>query len=385
MENEKTSKKLKTSSSSSSSDIVSDLNLPSDLLPEVLAKLPIKSLCRFKCVSKYVKCLIENPVFIDNIRPKNTSINWAIDDGKDILIYSLDENGSLLKPVQLIRFESYLYDTRYCNGLVCYDNDNDFCLCNLTTQELIKVKCDFTHIEFGFDPLSMKYKVLGWNRDFNACISDCCVFTLEKNSSWRQLRQVRSISPIKWLGESEVTANGAVFWFNHGEEGTRIISFNFATENFGIIKLPNMMSNKEEGLMSTLFEFEGCLCLVEQRKCTLDRCHLEIVNLWMLKDNDNNIWVSIVKNTILPMEGTCLREQFLGLLPMDIKEAQFAGRNGEIMITTSDNKTVYIFLYSPLNGQLKRIKASGLPFLEVTWKPYVENHLSFQEFISHDA
>ncbi|KAF5196903.1 hypothetical protein FRX31_013509 [Thalictrum thalictroides] len=286
MEKEKTSKKLKTSSSSSSSsDIVSNLNLPSDLLPEVLAKLPIKSLCRFKCVSKYIKSLIKNPVFVDNIRPKNTSFNWAFD------------------------------------------------------------------------------------HDSNTYISDCHVFTLEKNASWRQ---VRNISQIRWLGGSAVTANEAVFWFNHGEEGRRIFSFNFATENFGIIKLPNMMSNKEKDLMSTLFEFEGRLCLVEQPNCTLDGYHLEIVNMWMLKDIGNNVWVSIVKkNTILHMEGTCLREQF-------------AGRNGEIMITASDSKTVYIFLYSLLNGQFKRIKASGLPFLKVTWKPYVENYLSFQEFISHD-
>ncbi|KAM7528085.1 hypothetical protein LguiB_031495 [Lonicera macranthoides] len=44
----------------------SNSNMPEDLLIDILARLPVKSLLRFKCVSKYWYALIGSPDFISN-------------------------------------------------------------------------------------------------------------------------------------------------------------------------------------------------------------------------------------------------------------------------------------------------------------------------------
>ncbi|CAK9142904.1 unnamed protein product [Ilex paraguariensis] len=70
---------------SSSSATVSSCNLPQDLIVEILSRLPVKSLLRFKSVSKPWLALINNPKLI-SLHLSHTDVNPK-DDA--VIIHSL--------------------------------------------------------------------------------------------------------------------------------------------------------------------------------------------------------------------------------------------------------------------------------------------------------
>lgn len=64
------------------------LNLPEDLVIEILSRLPLKSLMRFKFVCKRLCALTRNPNFIAthlNYNTKNNRVSWNGDSNSLIV------------------------------------------------------------------------------------------------------------------------------------------------------------------------------------------------------------------------------------------------------------------------------------------------------------
>ncbi|KAM3340851.1 hypothetical protein P3S68_028486 [Capsicum galapagoense] len=81
-------------------------DIPPEVIDEILSRLPVKSLLRFKCVSKSFKSLIDSPKFIQaHLKQQSLKPN---SDGKLLILnknqkklFSLDDfNSSILNTQQ---------------------------------------------------------------------------------------------------------------------------------------------------------------------------------------------------------------------------------------------------------------------------------------------
>jgi len=124
-----------------------------DMLMEILLRLPVRSLLKFSCVSKYFQSLICNPNFVKlhlQSSPKNTNF---------VLCSNRAQNSSFVFPSHISCFEDPLsffsaddmpkpqrhnyHVLGSCNGLVCLlkwndDGSNIFHLWNPTTRKLFE-------------------------------------------------------------------------------------------------------------------------------------------------------------------------------------------------------------------------------------------------------
>ncbi|KAF5201345.1 hypothetical protein FRX31_009064 [Thalictrum thalictroides] len=326
--------------------------------------------------------MIQDPVFVDENRSKDP-FHWYLfyENDEYALIKTVYPDGITARSKQ-VNFLCPIWSLRHCNGLVAFYNDNNkLLLCNHTNGVLVHIPTvrkpsDMEHFEFGFDSLSKKYKVLVWMEDeaTDYCLSDVHIRTLEKDSSWRPIKET---PPFRNLGGNpQVNANGTLFWFDADE--ARIISFDLADETFGITKLPGEI-DLEKDFKHSMFDFEGYLALVELPDTEdLETGHFQIINLWILKDVASHQWISMLKNTIIPVEGTNLNHYYMyeEFAPV----ADFSARNGEILIAAADGHHQYIFLYSFLNGQFKRIRITGLDIQHIKVKNHVRNRVNIEEF-----
>ncbi|KAL5712935.1 hypothetical protein ACHQM5_015057 [Ranunculus cassubicifolius] len=336
--------------------------LPYELLYNILLKLPTLSLLTCKCVSKSWLSLVQDLRFIATFEAKfqpKKPLEWEIKDGPKLEVYSVDENGAATT-MGRYRPSALISDTRYSNGLVCVYNKKEFRLdvLDLTTEVLIQLPQQqhflFDSGEFGFefgvDLCARKHKVLSWMeyKDSNFRPSNFQVLIFEENntSSWKLLQNTPQNLP--YLGQSETTANGSIFWFCFN----LIVSFNLSTEKFRIIERPDMMNTLNFRLR--MFGFEGGLCLIEQpvpmskdtNKEKL-KAHFDIRAMWMLKDIETSGWVKM-KDITLPFE----------LKPKDLCHCSFfSARSNELLIGSTGCGRV-LFVYSFLTQQFSRINVT---------------------------
>ncbi|PIA60147.1 hypothetical protein AQUCO_00400800v1 [Aquilegia coerulea] len=339
--------------------------LSNDLLSSIFIKCPAKSLCRFKCLSKYWYSLIQNQVFIEERQEK--LYEWEIEDEDGLHYYTIEDKDGLATHKRThVKDHSPL---SYCNGLICFNGGcHPLSVFNLTTKKLVHLSYSqyCYNFEFGFDHLSKKYKILGWGVYGSSIPLAFQVLTLVKNSSWRRVKNRLGLS--RPLGQAVVNAYGRFFWLQDDGKEVRIISFNLANEKFGIIKVPNMI--KKENFRYYVFKFEGSLCWVQQAKCSL-----ESIDIWMLKSTRDSVWAMITKTLTLPLRDTNLQ----------LHNSTFsflAALSGEMLVVTSDRDERYIFMYSFLNGQFKRIKVTGLNLSgRFSVHNHVKNYVSLKNFV----
>ncbi|KAL0372686.1 UNVERIFIED_CONTAM: F-box/kelch-repeat protein [Sesamum calycinum] len=160
-------------------------NLPDDAIAEILARLPIKSLSRFKCVSNSWNHLISHPSFLNlrALRKRSTRELRLIyvEHGKNtdgrIRITATDTEGKLINQFSLPgnsmkNSVDRLYPTRF--DLVCFHNyRGEIWLCNPATRQILALpypsqavsKLDrfygpYHNIGFGYSSSRDEYKVV---------------------------------------------------------------------------------------------------------------------------------------------------------------------------------------------------------------------------------
>ncbi|KAL8110243.1 putative F-box protein At1g47790 [Apium graveolens] len=142
--------------------------LPEEVvLREILTRLPIKSVGRFKCVSKSWLSLISDPQFVKQHLNLSTTQN---PDDYDCLIVQKND-----KIVILSRYKetsALLSVSRFgligsVRGLVCLSYGNNFSLWNPAIHQSKEFSIpprrprhSWYPIGFGFDPISDNYKVV---------------------------------------------------------------------------------------------------------------------------------------------------------------------------------------------------------------------------------
>ncbi|KAI8522846.1 hypothetical protein RHMOL_Rhmol13G0028400 [Rhododendron molle] len=367
--------------------------LPSDIVEaEVLTRLPVKSLMRFKCVSKLGRSTISHPSFskayLGRRRQSGLFITYPVVGSLRCLYATLPVGGeSALLHEQFNlpdSFANYKYNqngaTQVINGgLFCVYADYRAWICNVSTGEIRELPASDLqdakafHYYFGFASSSKEYKLLKLCSAPIDCVCmdgygpwamECEILTLGKDASWRRWR--RPDAPrVDIFKQSVHIIDGGVICFWH-RDGQRLIVFNFQDESFHVINPPRRVSSSLRGYF--LLQLGGHFALVKEKKSYYQVMELQgdpnglvhqRLELWVLKLNFHQgesvppsyEWTYQVIN--LPFDFPFGGLSFLGNLPM----------TGEMLtgVETHNKPTVPVYSYDHTTGKFEKFVMGKFP------------------------
>ncbi|KAM7503254.1 hypothetical protein LguiB_002158 [Lonicera macranthoides] len=243
-------------------------DLPRDIIIDILTRLPVRSVLRFKSVCRSWYVILSNPNFTSKHFKNRTILNNRHEDrcflftrnysDDDIIngITFLSNDKAINVPIKLeipfLRKSKPLRVSGTCNGLVCLSIlplGSIILLWNPATREFkdlpiakiprpkqgpIKVA-----LGFGFDPVADDYKVL---RIVYYCypLNQVEVYSLRSNT-WREIK--RTVQFLIFESGCNVYLKGRFHWsaIGFGTMNGRklIVSFDMGDENFRYIMPPN--------------------------------------------------------------------------------------------------------------------------------------------------
>ncbi|XP_026378639.1 F-box protein At1g30790-like [Papaver somniferum] len=299
----------------------SGFKVDSGILCEILSRLPVKSLVRFKCVCKDWQFLIQEDSYFINLhfnQSQKHPILLFIPDTDEhphgFLQEGMIQHESPYEKVELVTIDLMLegkgrtasLDTTrkmeipeenvsFCapvNGLICCHlirKHHGICICNISTQEIspwiksnVLIDVQGKEIrtrripcyELGFDPATKKHKVICALGIHDPKRSLCEVLTVG-DYEWRRIEN----TPIE-LGleyhrrKHTVYLNGFIYYctstFLEAEEvgNDKIVAFDVGAEKFRVITVPEYILNQPRyfhwnGKSSNrLIVLKGCLELL---------------------------------------------------------------------------------------------------------------------------
>ncbi|KAK4372796.1 hypothetical protein RND71_008180 [Anisodus tanguticus] len=272
--------------------------IPSEVIFEILLRLPVKSLVRFKSVSKSWLSLLSSPQFI------NTHLNISRNNHRDVphKLLMLDRDQILSKKCALCSTEKnstvVCVDLDYpvksprcipmfigsCDGLVCLSVENSLVLWNPSTRKWKEIPQETTHMSqdyyctygFGYDKYNLDYKlVLVYSSKIKNSGNEVKVYSLRTNS-WKKIKGF--VSGYVY-SNSGVLVNGIVHWHTRPHQDFNgccyIVTFNLETEKQGKLDLPS-------------YENEDVHWdLMSSRDSLFGFCHCESqgeVDIWVMKE-----------------------------------------------------------------------------------------------------
>ncbi|OVA20843.1 F-box domain [Macleaya cordata] len=269
--------------------------LPEEIILNILSRLPVKSLLRFRCVCKSWFKLFSSsdPNFVKihlnhAIQEKNFSVMFC-----RVTLYSIDCDNDDDDAVEIdYPFKSsrgYVKILGSCNGLLCVTTDtvnSIICIWNPSTKEYkliskppfeINRNIDIAY-GFGYDFKIEDYKLVSIARSGSVDVaSKAKVYTLGSNS-WRNVETSFPFNSLNWEA-SGVLVNGVLHWKrSNGIESNApvvIVSFDIADERFQEMTLPKCLHYNSDLVVCAV---GGSLCIVANSHKDLN------VDVWVMKD-----------------------------------------------------------------------------------------------------
>ena len=262
-------------------------NIPQELIIEILARLPVKSLVRFLCVSKEWYALITDSDFI------KLHLKSSIETNRDrTLILNEDEFSPPLRYFSAVQFSKdnqfgktfEIYKplqnwviSDYCDGLVCLHRGYEkleVAIWNPLVRKYRKLPIEpieepscfsscirFSHLAFGHDPRSDDYKVL---RVTEFYMTDSMEFEVKvysmRSNSWKKIDEQWPNKEI--CCQKLLALNGDVYWLAADrvvQDLESILAFNFATEKLRLYGTPVPPDNDQFTCLDVL---GGFLCYI---------------------------------------------------------------------------------------------------------------------------
>ncbi|CAI9755933.1 unnamed protein product [Fraxinus pennsylvanica] len=288
------------------------MNLPSEILVEILSRLPARAINRCKCVCKTWLELFSNPEFVAlhfaRARPglvvhqsemfKNFMKLVEFED--EINHHDLDD-ASLVK-LDLTRLSEFsdanIVLDGSVNGLLClrdtnYEHETVY-MCNPITREYVRLPApegvvrypSIATYGFGVSRVAGEYKVVRVFHDqvldpiSQNCIriphSECYVYTLG-TGSWRIING--EMSNFAYSGRNRSVGlffNGNVHWLIQDLDDTHELISCFDLENEVFQPFPSPFQGRQELLVS--------LGVLQDHLCLCDNTSYFEINIWVMKE-----------------------------------------------------------------------------------------------------
>ncbi|KAI5640291.1 hypothetical protein M9H77_00240 [Catharanthus roseus] len=309
--------------------MASKVNLPQDALTEILLRLPVKSLIRFKCVSKSWFSLLTSPLFIDmHLKFSLTRDDEFVlikrfvnDDTTHETLLSLhinDESLSVL--VSDLEIPSFIDEPPYyhvpelmgsCNGIICLFYYDNFILFNPATRQIRIIPphppCpeDFFRIcecwGFGFDTATDDYKIVIISRlEIENPLNDTDIEFLNQDSDHHEAR-IYSLRMDSWKELDYVPPkirsfrpNGFDLFFNNRIHWTEwapyILSLDISTEVFHKFGYPKANEISSYGrYYKSLAVINNTLTLILYDSHRSSNSHFleQFIDVWIMKEYSN--------------------------------------------------------------------------------------------------
>ncbi|XP_049408356.1 F-box/kelch-repeat protein At3g23880-like [Solanum stenotomum] len=358
-------------------------NFPLEIIIEILSRLPVKSLLKFKSVSKSWFSLISSSHFSKshlNISSRNNNLSH-----KNLLLLSmylphtlysctlystLHEKSNLC--LNKLNFpwnpSNILAGVSLCNGLflICIGMyNNNLYLWNPSTRKNKILpfssctkysRCDVT-FGFGYDEFNDDYKVIeiyGVYDIHYVYDANIKIYSLRSNS-WKIMKKY---SDALFSSDSGVFLNGCVHWAVAHNDGSciywDIVSLNLKNEKFGNFALPSFdgfdhsrslvdSSDFELGTMNwSLGKLGDFLCLF----CDYYKVKLDV---WIMKEyNAKGCWIKPVSLPYVRGVGPCISP--LWISDIDIGGEVLLHDGTRVMVYDSKNDEYKCVEICEMNG-----------------------------------
>ncbi|XP_030471182.2 F-box protein CPR1-like [Syzygium oleosum] len=267
--------------------------LPVELITEILDRLPVRSLLRFRCVSKRWRGMIDSPGFVRShlCRSVESSTNLSLFLRHSSSLYWIDLGS--LRRVEETNYPLMCYSDQIkvlgsCNGLLCISNAaDDVVIWNPSTRRHKFLPYSAVEVRrasvfsvcvygFGYDDRSDDYVLLRLVQLVTEPIeSEVSIYSL-KDNAWRRLRDMPySLVYPRKMG---VFACGRLHWIMTRElvsdSANLLVAFDFCVEDFKVVDQPEVIDNKLDMDVAVL---GGCLCL------SINDSHMG-VDVWIMKE-----------------------------------------------------------------------------------------------------
>ncbi|XP_057803091.1 F-box/kelch-repeat protein At3g23880-like [Salvia miltiorrhiza] len=271
------------------------LHLPQELTEEILSRLAVKSLLRFRCVSKSWRCLIGSDRFIKT-HLQTSSKNASLSHHRLVLqkpLKLLDDRVNILS-------RAPVFIVGCCNGLVCCSINPEkgrFILWNPATRiskELPQFAKDnmrwiIVTYGFGWDESNDAHKVFVVMRSHKRLVGK--LYNSNTNS-WKIVSEYPDFDFNLIHGKAEFVS-GKLHWLRKRRGGSGgwyvadIVTFDLKSEEFGVMEIPC-----ESTRMLSLNE--GCLRVVCYNKRmpfdVFTGAHIIDLEVWVMKQD---CWVKV--------------------------------------------------------------------------------------------
>ncbi|XP_059643589.1 F-box protein CPR1-like isoform X2 [Cornus florida] len=346
--------------------------LPTDVIVDILSRLPVKPLLKFRCVSKPWCALIDSPIFIKSHlnRSIETKTNRSI-ICRDCDLYSIDfdslDHAILLDhPLKKIHGGEVMGS---CDGLVglcnnLYEEDGIF-LWNPATRKHQKLPvtpiefpggsgiCEFIVYGFGYDSVSDDYKLVRVVQfyekdDDDSFDNEVKVYSLKSNT-WRRVQDFPYYLPYK--REHAMVVSGALHWLvSRRPESDKadkfIAAFDLGVEEYRLVPLPELL---DKNVHMNVNDFGGCLTLL----CNYFAVRVEV---WVMEEYGvKESWTKLFSVT----QPSMIRS-FDYVRPLD-----YSRSGGEILLEQDGNILVWYDL------ERKTVKNVGIHGLDGLIESYI--------------
>ncbi|KAL4283568.1 hypothetical protein GQ457_16G027240 [Hibiscus cannabinus] len=298
-------------------------SFPPEIIVEILSNLPVKSLLRFRCVSKSWKTLISDPFFIKKhlkndpkFSKKRVLINTASTQTQlQYSIKSCSLNSIFHDPVVTTTEIEYpsKKDSRCdwvvgsCNGLICIAIRQDTVILLNPTLRVSKRLPDlgfkkrrgcYTVYGLGFDASVDDYKVVRvfcyQSKGFEDGYESIVRVYSSRTNCWRRIQDFPFGVPCNEAGKH---VDGSLHWVVfHGQEGfsCTIVSLDLAQETYKEVLQPSYGDGATERTLGVL---DGCLSVL----CNYGRLYAVV---WVMKEyGKRESWTKLVTIPYMPYPG----------------------------------------------------------------------------------